>query len=130
MRFYQNGNLLTDTFSEGGIDANHPLLAFISGNGMEIGGYSDISQSNQFDVAFYELVSGASLDPTSFAYDDGETWTALHPNTALNYGNFGFRLDSRNGDFTDTSGNGSHAVPRCDAGHVQFAAIRRGIAAP
>jgi hypothetical protein len=106
IRFYKNGTLITDANSTGGQPAlNEAHSLFANGRQHQIGGWLDVADHFSGKMAFIDVLEGISADPTSFAFDNGGTWTRL--NYAGSYGTYGFSLDGSDG-FNDTSGNAQH----------------------
>lgn len=101
-RIYRNGSLLSPD-SIGTVPQNTLTMMFQSGGRIEFGGYTDVDAFDAAKVAFIDIVSGQSLDPSAFAFDDDSTWTRKPYEGS--YGNFGFSLDGSDG-FNDVSGNG------------------------
>lgn len=103
-RIYRNGSLLSpDTLTAP--SQNMLTMMFLSGGFFDIGGWGDIPEFAAGRLAFLDVVSGQSLGPDEFAFDNGGTWSRK-PYTG-SYGNFGFSLDGSDG-FNDVSGNGFH----------------------
>jgi len=103
-RVYKNGVLLPVA---GGVAhvQNELTQFFNSGSQIVIGALAHLSNFYAGRFAFFDVVSGQSLGPESFAFDDNGTWT--RKTYEGSYGNFGFSLDGSQG-FNDVSGNGFH----------------------
>jgi hypothetical protein len=100
IRLYKNGSLLGDS---AGVTPGNSTQSnfFIDGGGIFVGNGS--VSFNAKRMAFIQVIDGISLDPTSFAFDNGGTWT--HKPYTGSYGTFGFRIDGSAG-FNDASSNG------------------------
>lgn len=105
IRIYKDGTLLV-VFSATNPSASEPAAIFTDAFLHQIGvDLSGVSTFANMKIAFIDVVDGASLDPTSFAFDDGGTWTRM-PYTG-SYGTYGFSLDGSDG-FNDVGPNGQN----------------------
>jgi len=102
-RFYKNGSLVTDSGTSPNSNENHTL--FTNGYFFDFGVFRDTSAFFDGRMAFIDVVDGLSLDGSSFAFDNGGTWT--RKKYTGSYGTYGFSLDGS--EFgVDVSGNGLH----------------------
>ncbi len=105
LQLYRNGTLLTDSASPSEPGASEAHGLFANGYQHQIGAWLDAPVYFQGKLAFIDVVDGLSLAPTSFAFNNGGTWTRSRYTGS--FGTYGFRLDGSDG-FNDTSGNGQH----------------------
>lgn len=103
IKLYADGALMTDAGTEPDASEAHHL--FGNGDQHQIGATLDTSQYLAGKIAFVDVVDGAALAPTDFAYDNVGTWTRKP--YAGSYGTYGFCLDGTDG-FNDVSGNAQH----------------------
>lgn len=103
-RIYRNGSLLSPD-NIAAVPQNTLTMMFQSGGLIEFGGFSDTDEFGAARLAFLDIVSGQSLGPDEFAFDNGGTWTRKPYGGS--YGTFGLSLDGSQG-FNDVSGNGFH----------------------
>lgn len=108
IRAYQQGTALSPAVAENTPTLNEAHKMFTNGYTHLIGRTDDNQGVTRFDgkMAFIELIDGISLDPTSFAFNNGGIWTRK-PYTG-SYGPNGFALDGSAGVGIDVSGNGQH----------------------
>jgi hypothetical protein len=106
LRVYRNGVQLTPS-SPTNPALNTVINLFRNGYQHQIGAEIDNDNADYTEckVAFIDVVDGASLAPTSFAFDDGGTWTRLA--YAGSYGTYGFAIDGTDG-FNDVGPNGQN----------------------
>lgn len=101
IRFYKNGSAQGDAGSTPGASA---LFHFFNNNHiLSIGGSPIGIPESPIKLAFIDILDGVAADASSFAFNNGGTWTRK-PYTG-GYGAFGFRIDGSNG-FNDASGSG------------------------
>jgi hypothetical protein len=105
LRFYQNGNLLTDNNSPSQPGASEAHRLFTNGRQHQIGAFVDLGSFLSGKLAFIDVVDGQSLDATSFGFDNGGTWT--RKKYTGGWGTYGFSLDGTD-SFNDVSGNAQH----------------------
>lgn len=86
---------------------------FVSGFTLGIGGFSDVEGYANCKLAFIEIVSGQSLAPTEFAFNNGGVWTCKPGKGG--HGNFGFLLDGAR-ELQDATGNGFNFNQSGDVG--------------
>lgn len=101
IRMYKNGSFSGDTGSIPGASALFHF--FNNGHTLSIGGSPAGFTESPIKLAFIDILDGVATDASSFAFDNGGTWTRK-PYTG-GYGVFGFRIDGSNG-FNDASGSG------------------------
>lgn len=104
VRVYLGPNLLSAPSYEWAI-GNSELFMFVEGSHLDFGAGLDVGYFTPGKIAFLTVVSGQSLGPDAFAFDNNGVWT--HKPFSGNVGSFGLILDGSDG-FNDVSGNGHH----------------------
>jgi len=105
LQFYVNGTLITDdAFDSPTASQAHTMFTngrlFVMGADELAGG--DFSSGK---MAFIDVIDGAQLDPTNFAFNNSGTWT--RKKFVGSYGTYGFCLDGSDG-FNDIGPNAQH----------------------
>jgi len=104
LKFYVNGGFVADT----AVDQptlNQPHNLFTNGFLHDLFADPGDSEFDSTKGAFIDVIDGLALDPTSFAFNNGGTWT--RKKYSGSYGTYGFCLDGSDG-FNDISGNAQH----------------------
>ncbi len=114
IRLYKDGaQLVTSTISND-YDQNEDAEFLKAGHTLLLGNGSSTFAAKR--MAFIDVVEGAAMAPTDFAFDNGGVWTRKR--YAGSYGTYGFAFDGSD-LFNDVSGNDLHMTPEnMDAGNL------------